>query len=217
MSANQNQQPALELFHYWRSSCSWRVRWALRHKGIAYHDRPINLLKNEQNSPDYLALNPSGFLPALRTADGTVYGESMAILEWIEEMFPHNPLLPNSPTERARVRQICQMIIAGTQPLQNLSVMRMYSKDLAEQQAWSQHWIALGIAKVEKIVAEHAGTYCMGGMLTWADLCIVPQVYNAIRFHISMDQFPTLNRINAHCLTLASCEASAPHNQPGAT
>ena len=207
----------LELFHYWRSSCSWRVRWALRHKGVAYQDRPINLLKNEQNSPEYLAVNPSGFLPALRTADGTVYGESMAILEWIEEMFPQNPLLPSSPAERARVRQICQMIIAGTQPLQNLSVMRMYSTDQADQQAWSQHWIALGLAKVETVVAQHAGTYSVGGELSLADLCVVPQVYNAIRFNIPMDQFPTLKRINDHCITLASCDAAAPHTQPGAS
>ena len=212
-----SSKPALELFHYWRSSCSWRVRWALRHKGVAYQDRPINLLKNEQNSPEYLAVNPGGFLPALRTADGTVYGESMAILEWIEEVYPQNPLLPNSPTERARVRQICQMIASGTQPLQNLSVMRMHSADQAQQTAWSQHWIALGIAKVEKVIAPHAGTYSVGGNLTLADLCIVPQVYNALRFNISMDQFPTLKRINEHCLTLAACDAAAPHNQPGAS
>lgn len=217
MSAKDTQKPALELFHYWRSSCSWRVRWALKHKGIAYQDRPISLLKNEHNSPEYLAVNPSGFLPALRTTDGTVYGESMAILEWIEDVFPHNPLLPNSPTERARVRQICQMIIAGTQPLQNLSVMRAYSSDQVQQQAWAQHWIAVGIAKVETVLASHAGTYSVGGSLTLADLCVVPQVYNALRFNIAMDQFPTLKRINDHCLTLEACEAAAPHNQPGAS
>lgn len=205
----------IELYHYWRSSCSWRVRWALKHKGIAYKDHPINLLKNEQNSPEYLKINPGGFLPALKVGN-TIYAESMAILEWIEEMYPQHPLLPNSATERAVVRQISMMVIAGTQPLQNLSVMRMYSNDQTEQQAWAKHWIELGIAKLEKVVAKHAGTYSVGGSLTLADLCVIPQVYNAIRFGINMDLYPTLKRINEHCLTLPSCDAAAPHNQPGA-
>lgn len=206
--------PDLVLYHYWRSSCSWRVRWALKHKEISYQDIPVNLLKNEQNHPAFLAVNPSGFVPAL-SVNGTIFGESMAMLEWIEETFPQKPLLPQSPIDKMRVRQICQMIASGIQPIQNLSVMRYHSPEAAQQAAWSRHWIELGLSKVEKLVAQHAGTYCVGGQLSFADLCLVPQIYNALRFNVSLDAFPTLRRINDHCLTLPACDAAAPQNSEG--
>ncbi len=212
----KKSETTLSLYHYWRSSCSWRVRWALKHKEIPYKDIPINLLKNEQNSPEFLAVNPNGFVPAL-SANGMIFGESMAMLEWIEETYPHKPLMPQGSEERVRVRQICQMIASGIQPIQNLSVMRYYSSEPYQQAAWARHWIELGLTKVEALVTQYAGTYSVGGELSFADLCVVPQIYNALRFNVSLDAFPTLNRINNHCLTLPACQAAAPQNQPGAT
>lgn len=206
----------LTLYHYWRSSCSWRVRWALAHKGVSYQDIPVNLLLNEQNSPDFLAVNPGGFVPAI-SINGSVFGESMAILEWIEETYPRNPLLPASSLDRMRVRQMCQLIISGIQPVQNLSVLRKHSSDPAAQSEWARHWITLGLQKLENLVAPHAGTYCYGGTLTLADICLVPQIYNANRFNVAMDQFPALSRVHQACLELPACQASAPQNQKGAT
>jgi maleylacetoacetate isomerase len=206
----------ITLYHYWRSSCSWRVRWALAHKQIPYTDVPVNLLANEQNSPSYLAINPGGFVPAI-SYNGNVFGESLAIMEWLEETFAAKPLLPASATDRLRVRQICQMIVSGIQPIQNLSVMRRYSSEPSEQSSWARHWIGLGLEKLEKIVAPHAGTFCHGGQLTMADLCLVPQIYNANRFNVDLTPFPTLTRINHNCLQIAECQAAAPQNQKGAT
>jgi maleylacetoacetate isomerase len=206
----------LSLYHYWRSSCSWRVRWALKHKGIQYEDIAVNLLQNEQNSPDFLSVNPGGYVPALKI-NGQAYGESLALLEWIEETYPANPLLPKSAVDRLRVRQICQHIASCIQPIQNLSVMRRHSADPAEQAKWALHWIQTGLQKLEALVTPTAGTFCFGGELTLADLCLVPQVYNALRFNVDMTAFPIISRVNQNCLSLPSCEASAPHNQKGAS
>jgi maleylacetoacetate isomerase len=211
--ASPNQ---ITLYHYWRSSCSWRVRWALIHKQIPYNDVPINLLANEQNSPHYLAINPGGFVPAI-SYNGMVFGESVAIMEWLEEAFPGRPLLPQNATDRLRVRQVCQLIVSGIQPIQNLSVMRKHSTDANEQSAWARHWISSGLEKVEKILSPHAGSFCFGGQLTMADLCLVPQIYNANRFNVDMTAFPTIGRINQTCLHLTDCQAAAPHNQKDAT
>jgi maleylacetoacetate isomerase len=206
----------ITLYHYWRSSCSWRVRWALVYKNIPYNDVAINLLANEQNSPTYLAINPGGFVPAI-TYNGLVFGESMAILEWLEEMFPSQPLLPQSHTDRLRVRQICQIITSGIQPIQNLSVMRKHSTNPSEQTDWARYWISAGLEKVEALITPYAGTFSYGGSLTMADLCLIPQVYNAKRFNVDLSKFPLITRVNQHCLQLPTCQQSAPQNQQGAT
>src|SRR5688500_13749210 len=109
----------MELYHYWRSSCSWRVRWALNHKGLAYMSHTVNLLTGEQRSPNYLKLNPAGTLPTL-VVNGTAYADSVAILEWLEEKYPHQPLLPTSPDDRAVVRRLVQTVVSGIFPLQNM-------------------------------------------------------------------------------------------------
>jgi len=205
----------ITLYHYWRSSCSWRVRWALAIKGVAYESKPINLLKGEQRSPAYLKLNPSGTVPCL-VVDGIPYGESLAMLEWIEEKFPQRALLPQDPGSRMRVRQMCLAIVAGTQPLQNLSVQNFYSTDAVKKIAWAKHWNHLGMQAFANLIEAHAGTFCFGSQLTLADLCLIPQFYNAIRFGVDVDQFPKLKKIYEHCLALPECDAAAPHNQPGA-
>ena len=203
-------------YHYWRSSCSWRVRWALKHKGLAYSEVPVNLLQNEQNNPSFIAKNPGGYVPAIEI-DAGVFGESLAILEWIEETYPTNPLLPKAASDRLRVRQMCQLIASGIQPIQNLAVMRRHSSDPSEQAKWANHWITTGLEKFEALITPYAGTYCFGGELTLADLCLVPQVHNALRFNVNMTPYPVTARINQHCLTLPACLAAAPQNQAGAS
>ena len=207
---------ALTLFHYWRSSSSWRVRWALAIKGVSYKHSPIDLLHDAQKSPDFLRLNPSGFVPAL-LIEGRSYGESLALMEWIEETWKHRPLLPNSPLQRLHVRQLCQNIASGTQPLQNLSVLQKHSTDKSEQAAWAKHWIQRGLLAYEQLLhAVPSGTFSVGGTITMADLCLIPQVYNAIRFNVNLSDTPLINAIYHNCLKTPECEESAPHNQPGA-
>jgi maleylacetoacetate isomerase len=182
------------------------------HKGIAFESRPVNLLAGEHLTSEFLAKNPSGFVPAIEI-NNQVFGESLAILEWIEETYPQNPLLPSSPTDRLLVRQICLMIASGIQPIQNLSVLRKLSSDPEVQASWAKHWIEVGLTKVEKIVSRHGGTYCLGGQLTFADLCVVPQMYNARRFNVDVRKFPTLMRIDANCRQLTNCHAASPDEQ----
>ncbi|WP_218110247.1 maleylacetoacetate isomerase [Oligoflexus tunisiensis] len=208
-------QPALTLYHYWRSSCSWRVRWALAMKGVSYESVPVNLLQGEQKSEAYLAMNPTGQVPTLKVGD-RLLTESLAILEWLEETYPHEPLLPKDPWERARVRELTLMVVAGIQPVQNLKVGRFYSEDQRQREAWNQHFIEEGFDAIEKKLAGTKGPYAFGQSLTFADIALVPQVYNALRFSVEMRRFPRIEAIYTHCLKTDECEKAAPHRQPGA-
>jgi len=209
-------KPDITLYHYWRSSCSWRVRWALTIKGVRWHSETVNLLHGGQHSPEFLALNPAGFVPAVVTS-GQAFGESFAILEWIEETWRQRPLLPQDPLSRMHVRQLCNTIVSGTQPLQNLSPQQRHSSDPAEQAAWAKHWIEKGLS-VYELVLQHGrpGTYSFGGQVTLADICLVPQCYNAERYGVKLEKWPLLAGIYRRCLELPECQESAPHNQPGA-
>lgn len=203
------------LYHYWRSSCSWRVRWALAIKKIKYQDVAINLLKNEQRSPQYLSVNPSGLVPTL-AIDGMHLSESLAIIEYLEESFPGKAaLLPQDRRKRARIREFANMLMT-IQSVQNLRVLKRHSNDLHERQRWAKEVIEEGLEAVEEKLRQSAGTYCFGGQVSMADLFLIPQIYNAHRFKINMNQFPICQRIYQHCLTTHECELAAPHNQPGA-
>lgn len=205
----------LKLYHYWRSSSSWRVRWALEYKGIPYDSIPVNLLQNEQRSAAYTQKSPMQHVPMLEI-DGKPLSESIAIMEWIEETYPQPPLLPSDSMTRATVRELCQLIAADIQPIQNLKVMQYHSADPKERERWAHHWISQGLKAVEARLHQTAGTFSVGGALTMADLCLIPQVYNALRFNVDMNQFPLCRRIYEHCLKMPSCDKAAPHNQPGA-
>jgi len=208
--------PHLTLYHYWRSSCSWRVRWALALKGVSYKHSPVDLLHDAHKSPDFMRLNPSGFVPAL-LIDGQCYGESMALLEYIEETWRHRPLLPNGPLQRLHVRQLCQTIVSGTQPLQNMSTQRRHSQNKDAQTEWARHWIERGLHTYEQLLyANPPGTFSVGGSLSLADICLVPQVYNAQRFGVNLEKVPMIQAIYNNCLKTVECQESAPHNQPGA-
>ncbi len=208
-------QAPLTLYQYWRSSCSWRVRWVLALKGLDYESVPINLLKEEQKTPEFLHINPSGNVPALMVGS-KVLTESMAIIEWLDEVYPQCPVLPKDPWQRAEARELALMIAAGTQPLQNLKVTQHYSEDTKKREAWIQHFIVLGLTAFEAKLASHKGEYCLGFEVSLADIFLVPQVYNALRFQIEMRRFPRAEAIYKHCIKTDACEMAAPHRQPGA-
>jgi len=197
-----NTPPHLKLYHYWRSSSSWRVRWALAHKKIPCKFTPINLLTDEPDSETHLQRNPLGYVPVLeiKTETNPVFlAESVAILEWLEEVHPQNPLLPAPGTthalDRARIRQLAEIINSGTQPLQNLNALHLHSSQLTEQKLWAQHWIRKGLHAYETLARETSGQFSFGDSLTLADLFLIPQCYNAGRQDVSLDEFPLLKKI----------------------
>lgn len=203
------------LYHYWRSSCSWRVRWALALKDLPFESRPVHLLHDEQVAAAYLALNPMGQVPALVT-DGVALADSVAIIEYLEEVHPSPPLLPAEPLARAHVRRLANIVASGIQPLQNLGALRLHSPEKAEQRSWSRHWIDKGLRAYEVAAAPQAGAFSFGDTVTLADLCLIPQVYNALRFKLDMAPYPLVAAIYERALATPACDAAAPHNQDGA-
>lgn len=213
---HKSQQPELTLYHYWRSSSSWRVRWGLRIKGLQCRQVPVNLLADAHKSPDYLKANPAGLVPAIEI-NGKCFGESLAILEWLDEAFPEPPLLPRDPFQRMHVRQLAFQIACNTQPIQNLSVQRKHSSDKTEQEAWARHWIETGLETYEKLLTTgNPGKFSHGDTVTLADLCLVPQVYNARRFKVDVARWPLVEGIVNRCLELPECKAAHPDKQDGA-
>lgn len=201
------------LYSYFRSSCTWRVRIALALKNISYDTVPINLVKDggQQFSAEFQALNPMKQVPAL-TIDGLTIGQSLAIIEYLEETRPTPRLLPQDPKKRAHVRMISDLISSGIQPLQNLSVLKQVGEE--KQLAWAQKVISSGFNALEKILQSTAGKYCVGDEVTMADLCLVPQVANAERFKVDVTPYPTISRINKSLLALEAFQVSHPRRQP---
>eukprot|EP00093_Oithona_nana_P006365 06365.XXX_353453_352701_1 [CDS] Oithona nana genome sequencing. len=205
------------LYSYWRSSCSWRVRIALELKGIDFDYKPIHLVKNggEQHMNEYQKVNPMGQVPAFDVGDGKIIVQSLAIMEFLEDFYPETyKLLPKEAFERAKVREISETINAGTQPLQNLSVINRYSSDPEQRKTWSQFWISKGLKVVEELLVKSSGNFCVGDQITMADCCLVPQIYNANRFEVDMSHFPNITRI-MKSLELEKAFISAhPDSQP---
>lgn len=208
-------QAALTLYHYWRSSCSWRVRWVLALKGLPYQSVAVNLLKSEQRADAYLAINPTGQVPTLKVGDRYL-SESLAIIEWLEETYPHEPLLPEDPWDKALVRELTMMVVSGIQPVQNLKVGRFYSEDPKLREGWNKHFIEEGLEALEKKLANYQGPYSFGHKLTLADIALVPQVYNALRVQIDMRRFPRIESIYFKCLKTDACDRASPPRQPDA-
>ncbi len=205
---------SLVLHHYWRSSSSWRVRWALAIKGVAYEPVAVDLLKSAQTDPGYVASSPMGYVPCL-VVDGRPLTESVAILEWLEEEHPEPALYPRDRWARARVRQLVELVNAGTQPLQNLRVNRKVSSNADAQRAWARHWIEQGLAAIERelaLVAGEglAGRHMVSDAITAADLYLVPQLYNARRFDVDLAPFPRVLAAEAAALDTPACHASHP-------
>ncbi|BBS86759.1 maleylacetoacetate isomerase [Aeromonas media] len=209
----------LQLFGYWRSSASFRVRLVLQLKGLGYEQHPVNLRQGEQKEKAYRRVNPQGLVPFL--IDGDVQlGQSVAIMEYLDETYPAYPLMPSAPEERARVRQIVNMIACDTHPLNNLRVLNYLEQELGQSKtardAWYRHWIDETFTALEQLLMTTAGVYCVGNEVTLADCMLVPQVYNAHRFNMTLDDYPTIARIVANCEQLQAFVKAAPANQPDA-
>ena len=212
----------MKLIGYFRSSAAFRVRIALNLKGVQVDHVSRHLRRGEHTSPDYVAINPQKLVPALVLDDGQVLTQSMAILEYLEETYPTPPILPKDPVGRARVRSLALIPTADIHPIQNLRVMA-YLREKYEQTeestfAWSRHWIDTGFEAYEASIAKdpRTGTFSHGDTPTMADLCLVPQVFNAQRFKVDMSKFPTIQRIHAACMKHPAFDAAQPSRQPDA-
>jgi maleylacetoacetate isomerase len=220
--AGRATESRLLLYGYWRSSSAYRVRIALNLKGLDYEQRAVNLVRDggEQQSADYRRINPLGLVPALVHGDRSIV-QSVAICEYLEEVFPAKPLLPTDAPGRARVRSIVQSIASEMQPLNNLGVTQylgsVMEQDRAAVQRWYRHWIARGFAAVETwLSAAETGRFCHGDYPTLADCFLVPQVYNAERFECDLEPYPELMRITHLCRTLDAFRRAEPENQADA-
>jgi maleylacetoacetate isomerase len=190
-------------------------------KGIEYGYEAVHLLKNEQLSEAFTAMNPSQEVPVLQI-DGHTLCQSGAIIEYLEETRPQPALLPKSAAEKAHVRRICDIIAAGIQSVQNLRVIRHAIKDLeakskdAAQQEWANHWITHGFVALERVLVTTSGNFCVGDEVTIADIFLIPQIFNANRYKVDMSQFPIINKIAAACNELPVFKSAVPENQPDA-
>ncbi|XP_054265739.1 probable maleylacetoacetate isomerase 2 [Macrosteles quadrilineatus] len=201
------------LYSFWRSSCSYRVRIALNLKEIPYEIKPISLVKNggEQHNDDYREINPISQVPVLEI-DGQRLIESLNIMHYLEETRPQRPLMPQDVVKRARVREICEVIASGIQPLQNLFVLVQVGE--AKKLEWAQLFINRGFRAVEKLLSSTAGKYCVGDELTLADCCLIPQVFNARRYGVDLRPYPIVLRIDRELENHPAFQAAHPSNQP---
>jgi len=211
----------MKLYTYFRSSAAYRVRIVLNLKGVAYEAVPVDLRPGAHRQPDYLARNPQGLIPALDDA-GTVVGQSLAVIEYLEETHPQPPLLPRSPLDRARVRSMALAIACDMHPLNNLRVLNYLRSPLGHDEAavdiWYRHWIAEGFRGLEEEAqrASGDGRHMFGTEVTLADVCLVPQMFNARRFKCNVEPFPTLCAICGYLETLPEFTRAAPDAQPDA-
>lgn len=209
----------MRLHGYYRSTASWRVRIGLALKGVTAEQVSHHLRKGEQRAPGFLALNPQGFVPALETDDGAVLTQSLAILEWLEETHPNPPLLPRDPVARAKARAVALAIACDIHPVQNLKVLaKLRAMGQAEDAVtgWARDVIREGLVACEALVQGEAGPFLFGEAPTLADLCLVPQLFNARRFATPLDGLTRLLGAEAACMALPAFADTAPERQPDA-
>ncbi|SNV52010.1 glutathione S-transferase (maleylacetoacetate isomerase) [Legionella lansingensis] len=207
----------MRLYDYYRSTACYRVRIALNLKNISYEKLSIHLINHdgEQHRPEYLQLNPQGLVPTL-DENGHILTQSLAIIEYLDEISPPPPLLPATPLGRAQVRSMALTVACDMHPLNNLRVLTCLREQFqaTEQQVtdWYHHWLKLGFDALEaKLQAlPHKNLVCYGAEISLADICLIPQVFNAHRFGFSMKNYPIINDINDHCLTLAAFRDARP-------
>jgi maleylacetoacetate isomerase len=211
----------MKLYTFFRSSAAFRVRIALNLKGLKYESIPKALLKNEHRAADYLALNPQGLIPAL-ALDGAVLSQTLAIIEYLNDEYPTPPFLPAGPLDRARVRSMALAVACEIHPLNNLRVLNYLRGELKQDDngvnAWYRHWVTEGFKGLEVQAREFSTSkrYCFGDSVTIADICLVPQVFNARRFETDLTPFPTLTAISVHLESLPEFAAARPEVQPDA-
>tara|TARA_R110002073_G_scaffold65341_2_gene163205 strand:+ start:318 stop:950 length:633 start_codon:yes stop_codon:yes gene_type:complete len=209
----------MKLYTYWRSSCSYRVRIALGLKGLAWESIPVHLVKGEQGAPDYLVHNPAGFVPVLVLEDGTELTQSMAILDWLEAAYPDPALVPEGALARARMLAAAHVIAMDTQPVTNVGVVghlkREYGADAEGGIAWMVHFMTRNLAAFQQMIAPK-GDFCFGDSPSWADICLIPQLYNAHRWGVDLAPLTRLTEIESRALALSAFDAARPENQPDA-
>jgi maleylacetoacetate isomerase/maleylpyruvate isomerase len=209
----------MELYNYFRSSASYRVRIALALKGLDYDYKPVHLTKGEQLKESYAAVSASRLVPLLHDGEN-VLTQSLAIIEYLDETHPEPPLLPATPAERARVRALALDIACEIHPLNNLRVLRYLVRDLKvgdeDKNRWYRHWVETGLEVVERQLAARPGTYCHGDTPTLADCTLVPQIFNAQRFACRLDHVPHVMRVFEACMKLDAFERTRPEHCPDA-
>ncbi|EKO3930099.1 maleylacetoacetate isomerase [Vibrio fluvialis] len=210
-----------KLYGYWRSSAAYRVRIALHLKGLEYTHCPVHLVKEggEQHSAAYHQLNPSELVPTL-IDDGVTLSQSLAIIEYLDDVYPQMPLIPRSGHKKYQVLSLAHDIAMDIHPINNLRVLQYLSNELAvndEQKAeWYRHWVQVGFAAFEEKLNTRAGAFCVGDELSLADVCLVPQIYNAERFSVDMTPYPQIQRITQSLRAIPGFIKAEPENQPDA-
>jgi maleylacetoacetate isomerase len=208
----------MKLYSYFRSSAAYRVRIGLNLKGLDYDYIPVNLLHSEQKNEEYMALNPQGLVPAMELSDGQIIAQSVALLEWLEEAHPEPALLPSDLLERARVRSVVNSIACDVHPLCNLSVTNHlrgeYQADDEGVFRWYTTWMHRSFTAIEQELASNDSTYSFSDRPCMADLFLVPQIYNARRFDIPLENFPHITRVVDNCNALPAFADAAPEVQP---
>jgi maleylacetoacetate isomerase len=213
----------LRLFGYWRSSAAYRVRIALNLKGLAYDSVPVHLIRDggDQHRPDFAATNPQKLIPVLQHGSRMIR-QSLAIIEYLDEIWSETPLLPATARDRAHARALALLVACDIHPLNNLRVIQYIERELNaaqnERDAWVRHWIVEGLGAFETLLIDDLarGTFCEGDTPGIADCCLIPQVYNARRFGVDLTPFPTICRIEAECLALPAFDAARPERQADA-
>lgn len=210
----------MKLYSYFRSSAAYRVRIALNLKGLPYEMDFVHLTKDggRQHSAEFNAVNPAKLVPALRLDGGDVLTQSLAIIDYLDEAHPQPPLLPVDPVQRAKVRAVALTIACDIHPIDNLRVLQYLKRTLKHEQsdidAWYHHWIIQGFNAIEAAIAP--GPYCFGAQVTLADVCLVPQVFNARRLKVPLEAFPKIVAVESACLKLVAFDKARPENQPDA-
>jgi maleylacetoacetate isomerase len=208
----------VKLYSYFRSSAAYRVRIALNLKGIAYETAPIHLVREggHNRRPEFRAINPQMRVPVLVTPKGDVLIQSLAIIEYLEEIQPEPALLPKDPVARAKSRALAELIACDIHPLNNIGPLRYLKNDMGQEQSaidtWYHHWVIAGFEALEMLMGS--GPYVCGEQVTVADLCLVPQVYNARRLKVPLEKFPKIVAADAACQALAAFDRARPENQP---